>query len=71
VAWQPYDVVVNTATDTHRASKLQLGNAPVLVSEHKGNCVGIQPSNLEFAITLENQGDADLVVLLGAVYGKK
>jgi hypothetical protein len=30
-----------------------------------------KPSNPEFAITLENQGDSDLVVLLGALVGKK
>jgi hypothetical protein len=30
-----------------------------------------KPSNPEFAITLENQGDSDLVVLLGAVVGRK
>jgi hypothetical protein len=30
-----------------------------------------KPSNLQFAITLENQGDADLVVLLGGVAGRK
>ena len=30
-----------------------------------------KPSNPEFAITLENRGDSDLVVLLGAVVGRK
>jgi hypothetical protein len=30
-----------------------------------------KPSNPEFALTLENQGDSDLVVLLGGIVGRK
>lgn len=32
---------------------------------------GSKPSNPEFAVTMENQGESDLVVLLGAVVGRK